>query len=101
MLTWAHLLTVQKKYVTKKDMYSSSTKYGKVAVSTTKYRKVAPNVAKCHKVKLCFADVNGKSMQNWYVVTLFEIVRHLEGGQGENCDHYMARYCHVLTFGFC
>ena len=56
MLTWAHLLTVQKKYVTKKDMYSSSTKYGKVAVSTTKYRKVAPNVAKCHKVKLCFAD---------------------------------------------
>ena len=58
MLTWAHLLTVQKKYVTKKDMYSSSTKYGKVAVSTTKYRKVAPNVAKCHKVKLCFADAS-------------------------------------------
>jgi hypothetical protein len=47
MLTSAHLLTFQKKYFTKKDMYSSSTKYGKVAVSTTKYRKVAPNVAKC------------------------------------------------------
>ena len=46
-------------------------------------------------------DLNGKSIQNLYVFTLFEIVHHLEGGQGENCDHYMARYCHVLTFGFC
>ena len=25
--TWAHLLTVQKKYATRKEMYSSSTKY--------------------------------------------------------------------------
>ena len=34
-------------------------------------------------------DLNGKSIQNCYVFTLFEIVRHLEGGQGDNCHHYI------------
>ena len=46
-------------------------------------------------------DLNGKSIQNCYVVTLFEIVCHLEGGQGGNCCHYITRYCHVFIFRFC
>ena len=46
-------------------------------------------------------DLNGKSIQNLYVFTLFEIVCYLEGGQGGNCHHYIARYCHVFIFQFC
>ena len=46
-------------------------------------------------------DLNGKSIQISYVFTLFEIVSHLEGGQGDNFDLYMTIYCNVLTFGFC
>ena len=46
-------------------------------------------------------DLNGKSIQNCYVFTLFEIVRHLEGGQGDNCHHYITMYCYVFIFWFC
>jgi hypothetical protein len=46
MLTWAHLLTVQKKYVTKKELYSSSNKYRKGAPSSTKYYEVALSTVK-------------------------------------------------------
>ena len=46
-------------------------------------------------------DLNGKSIQNWYVFTLFEIVCHLEGGQGNNCGLYITMYCYVFIFRFC
>ena len=36
MLTWAHLITVQKKYATKKEMYSSSVKEHQVALNIVK-----------------------------------------------------------------
>jgi hypothetical protein len=46
-------------------------------------------------------DQIGGTMQNCYVVTLLEIVRHLEGGHGEHCGPCMARYCNAPTFQFC
>ena len=52
MLTCAHLLTVQKKYATKKEIYSSSVKEHQVALSSAKY---------C-KVKLSFADALAPNM---------------------------------------
>ena len=38
--TWAHLAAVQKKYVTKKEIYSNSTKHCKVAPSNLKKHQV-------------------------------------------------------------
>ena len=54
-----------------------------------------PKSPKCRFSPKC------QSIQNCYVFTLLEMVCHLEGGQGDNCEHYMARYCNVLTFRFC
>ena len=54
MLTRSDLGTLTycpNKYVTKKRMYSSKTKYW-----STKYSKVAPNIVKCLKEKNVFAD---------------------------------------------
>jgi hypothetical protein len=46
-------------------------------------------------------DLNGNRIQKCYVFTLFEIVRHLDCGQGDNCGLYMTMYCHVFNYRFC
>ena len=45
--------------------------------------------------------LNGKTIQNSYVFTLFYMVSHLEGGQGEHCDLYITMYFYVFIFRFC
>ena len=46
-------------------------------------------------------DLNGNRIQNCYFFTLFEIVRHQDCGQGDNCSPYLTMYCHVFNYRFC